>query len=189
MVPDESQQKIPQRVGETKDQFWRKQVALFEASGLTQAEFCRRQGLSAGQFSTHKTEIRRRDAELEGLKKKVSKDEVYWRELLAKFKKSGISKDEFCASEGVKPAAFSWWRAEIGRRDIAKISGVATPDAASPRVFVELDTPKASAPALPDRKEKPIAEIDLHRGTVRLFENVTADSLAALFTALKEHLK
>lgn len=189
MVPDESERKTPKHVGQTKENFWRAKLALFQASGLTQAEFCRQQGMSPGHFSTWKSQIQRRDAESEALKKKASKDEGYWRQMLAKFKRSGIGKQEFCASEGIKPAAFSWWRAEIGRRDIAKISAVASPTAASSKVFVEVGIPKPPAPASAERREKPIAEIDLHRGTVRLFENVTADSLSALFIALKEHLK
>lgn len=188
MLPDESKHK-PLHVGRTKEAFWRKMLALFLASGLTQVEFCKQQGISAGKFSWWKTEIRRRDAESERLKKISSKDEGFWRQMLAKFNRSGIGKDEFCIREGIRPAAFTWWRAEIGRRDVAKSSAIAIPAVAAAGMFVEVGAPKRSVPAVTNLAEKPIAEIDLQRGTVRLFENVTADSLSALFLALKEHLK
>lgn len=42
--------------------FWRKQIAAWERSGLTQAEFCRREGLSAAAFSWWKAEWGRRVA-------------------------------------------------------------------------------------------------------------------------------
>ena len=53
----------PAKRDKAKELFWRKAIARQAVSGLTQSEFCRREGLNANNFSGWKTEIAQRDAE------------------------------------------------------------------------------------------------------------------------------
>lgn len=46
-----------------KEAYWRKVLMQWSHSGLSQAEFCRQQGLNANTFSSWKTIIQERDAE------------------------------------------------------------------------------------------------------------------------------
>ncbi len=43
--------------------------------------------------------------------------ESYWRQVLARWKRSGLSVRAFCGAEGLNPMTFYWWRRELGRRD------------------------------------------------------------------------
>ena len=43
--------------------------------------------------------------------------EPYWRQVLARWKRSGLSVRAFCGAEGLNPMTFYWWRRELGRRD------------------------------------------------------------------------
>ena len=43
--------------------------------------------------------------------------ESYWRQVLARWKRSGLSVRAFCGAEGLKPMTFYWWRRELARRD------------------------------------------------------------------------
>jgi hypothetical protein len=165
-------------------------LARFASSGLTQVEFCKREGLNPGKFSWWKREIGLRDDESTELKNSTDKQvtEGYWRKIIAKFNRSGLSKDDFCSKEGIKPAAFVWWRGELGRRDVAKITAVAKPVLTEPSMFVPVEMPKHPAFGAAHEELRVVAEVDLQSGTVRVFENVTTNSLTALFTALKEYL-
>src|SRR5262245_51673326 len=46
--------------------------------------------------------------------------EPYWRQVLARWKRSGLSVRAFCGAEGLNPMTFYWWRRELGRRDQAQ---------------------------------------------------------------------
>lgn len=46
--------------------------------------------------------------------------EQHWRETFARQKLSGLSKAQFCLSEGIKPSAFSNWERTIRDRDEEK---------------------------------------------------------------------
>jgi hypothetical protein len=45
-----------------REQRWRRQLAAWKSSGVSQAEYCRRQGLTQTDFSRWKRELARRDA-------------------------------------------------------------------------------------------------------------------------------
>ena len=43
--------------------------------------------------------------------------EPYWRQVIARWKRSGLSVRAFCGAEGLNPMTFYRWRKELGRRD------------------------------------------------------------------------
>ena len=43
--------------------------------------------------------------------------ESYWRLLISRWKRSGLSVRAFCRAEGVNEPKFYWWRRELLRRD------------------------------------------------------------------------
>jgi len=49
--------------------------------------------------------------------------EEYWRQALADWSRSGLSKVAFCRTRGLSPSAFHWWKGELARRDAAKGNG------------------------------------------------------------------
>jgi hypothetical protein len=53
--------------------------------------------------------------------------EAYWREVLAEWSRSGLSKVAFCRKRGLSPSAFHWWKGELSRRDAARGSRSARP--------------------------------------------------------------
>jgi hypothetical protein len=46
--------------------------------------------------------------------------EPYWRQVVARWKRSGLGVSTFCRREGLKQATFYWWRWELKRRDQPK---------------------------------------------------------------------
>lgn len=188
MVANESELQTPLHQGRTKEYFWRKALARYKASGLSQVDFCKQENLNPGKFSWWKREIKLRDAESKSLQGNADKhgSEAYWRRIVAKFNRSGLSKDDFCAKESIKPQAFVWWRGELGRRDAAKISDVARPLAAASELFVPIRTPAQFHYTPANDEPKAIAELDLRNQTLRIFDNVTSSSLALLLNVLKE---
>ena len=51
-----------------KEKFWRQAIARHAVSGLSQQEFCKREGINPNTFSTWKEIIRQRDADGTGVK-------------------------------------------------------------------------------------------------------------------------
>lgn len=43
--------------------------------------------------------------------------EPYWRQVLTRWKRSGLSVRAFCEAEGLNPMTVYWWRRELARRD------------------------------------------------------------------------
>lgn len=174
----------PARQGKPKEKFWRKTIASFEESGLTQVEFCKRENLNANNLSWWKRQIAARDAETSvekpGQLESFDARMKYWRTMIAKFNSSRLSKDAFCTRENIKPAAFCWWRGELQRRDRQKSMAVAQPI----NMFVPVNAPPPAAA----RKREPnvIAEIDIVAGVVRVFDTASSDELVALLQAMKE---
>ena len=41
--------------------------------------------------------------------------ETYWRKVLARWRRSGLSARAFCRDEGVNEAQFYWWRRKLGQ--------------------------------------------------------------------------
>jgi hypothetical protein len=46
--------------------------------------------------------------------------ETYWRQVVARWKRSDLSARAFCRAEGVNEPMFYWWRRELIRRDQPK---------------------------------------------------------------------
>jgi hypothetical protein len=53
--------------------------------------------------------------------------EAHWRQALADWSGSGLSKMAFCRERGLSPSAFHWWRGELARRDAARRSRSSSP--------------------------------------------------------------
>ena len=167
-------------------------LARFGESGLTQAEFCKQEGLNVSNLSWWKREVAARDMAVRktGKRPRRKQDDdpklTFWRTTIARFNSSGLSKDDFCAREGIKAQAFCWWRGELSRRDSEKRQAIAIPLITHGEMFVPLRVTEPE-PVQPLAKlPLAFAEIDILHGTVRLFENATGESLAALVRALKE---
>jgi transposase len=45
--------------------------------------------------------------------------ESYWRQVIARWKRSGLSVRAFCRTVDLNPVTFYWWRRELKRRDQA----------------------------------------------------------------------
>lgn len=70
--------------------------------------------------------------------------ERHWRQLLARWRRSGLSVRDFCAQAGCSEPSFYSWRRELQRRD--RVAAAVVPPAFVP-VRVVAD-PIAAAPAL-----------------------------------------
>lgn len=186
MVAEESKMKSPVRRGKPKEMFWRKTLARFEASGLTQAEFCRQEKLHTSSLCWWRREIAARDAQpvqSEQRQPESSVDRVkYWRKMIAKFNTSGLSKEDFCTTERIRPMQFTWWRAELHRRNEQKRKEVAKPL----DMFVALNVPREEQVSQAEAEPCAIAEINIAAGTVRISDTARVDALIALLRAFKE---
>lgn len=169
--------------GNSKEMFWRKALRRCAESGLSQADFCKREKLNPNNLSHWKREIALRDATRPTSEKASDPDQrlSYWRSVIAHFNTSGLSKDDFCTREGIKPMAFTWWRAELMRRDTANSKAVAQPL----DLFVPLKVSQEKSP-LPMAAHQAIAEIDMSTGTMRILNTHDTAALVALLKAFKE---
>lgn len=113
-----------------KEQYWRDMISKWNASGLSKTAFCNAEGVKVALFCSWETVIRRRDIErtLEERREKrqarqkrgerskgeksksrhLKAREDYWRNALSRFAKSGRSKEQFCAKEGLFLPTFSF---------------------------------------------------------------------------------
>ncbi len=105
--------------------------------------------------------------------------ELFWRRALLRQVESGLTQTAFCKQEGLNANIFSWWKREISRRD-KLVSEIETNQA----IFVPVTQQRA------DTKEtasmKPIAEIDIASGLVRIFAGIDRHALHEIMTVLKE---
>lgn len=46
--------------------------------------------------------------------------ERFWRRIIRRQRKSGLTVSDFCVGEGLKDWSFHWWRRELARRDREK---------------------------------------------------------------------
>lgn len=164
-------------------------LARLGKSGLTQAEFCKREGLNPSNLAWWKREISKRDNAVgrgKGSGEGSNKKDIYWREIIARFKTSGLSKDDFCAREHIKPQAFVWWRGELSRRDNEKPENVVRQVEPKSNVFIPLSL--VEPPAVKPRVKEPraIAEVDIFTGTVYVFDTASFDALVTFLKALRE---
>src|SRR3954466_10396588 len=70
--------------------------------------------------------------------------EPYWRRVLARWKRSGLSVRAFCRAEGVNEPKFYWWRRELLRRDQPQ----PRPDSQPAFLAVHVVDDKPESPAL-----------------------------------------
>ena len=54
-----------------------------------------------------------------GRKPSVKKEE-YWRRIVSRQRRSGLTQAEFCRREGVAAHSCSWWKRELARRDTTR---------------------------------------------------------------------
>src|SRR3954469_8078197 len=72
-----------------------------------------------------------------GRRRRDPAKEAFWRAAVSRQRQSGLGVRAFCAAEGLKVAAFYFWKREIGRRDAGRPRGGRA--AREPRLaFVEL---------------------------------------------------
>jgi len=72
---------------------------------------------------------RGRDARPEA-KRGSSEREAHWRQVMAAWSASGLSKVGFCRERGLSVSAFHWWKGELARRDAARGSRSSRPSSA-----------------------------------------------------------
>ncbi len=117
--------------------------------------------------------------------KRPSKDKVkekFWRKAIERQQASGLSQIAFCAKEGLNPNNFSWWKREIAQRDAA---GEITEVTAN-RQDLFVPVVQVQSENLNTDGTKPIAEIDLSEGRVRIFAGIDRHSLHEIIAALRE---
>lgn len=180
----------PSRQGRTKEIYWRKTIDRWSESGLSQIEFCKREGLNASNLCWWKRALAARDSApaQNGIEFEQDPDdeqkENYWREMVARFRTSGLSKDVFCKKEDIKAQAFCWWRGEISRRDSGRKRTASPAPLPTARMFVPLKTAESPAILLASTP-KVVAEIDILQGTVQIFDNAATQTIAMLFAAIR----
>ena len=66
-------------------------------------------------------------------KQSASEREAHWRQAVADWSRSGLSKVAFCRERGLSPSAFHGWKGELVRRDAAKASRSSSPSSTKGR--------------------------------------------------------
>lgn len=121
---------------------------------------------------------------------KSSKEkEVNWRNVIAKQKASGLSQSAFCEKEGLKAKLFSLWKCKLdrqSRKEKDKSTSITLPVSTrkSQNIFVPIAHPTDTK--LIASSERPIAELDLSGGVVRIYEGIDRHSLYEIVSALRE---
>lgn len=165
-------------------------VERWKQSGLTQAEFCRREGLAEWSLSTWKREFGvgqasgadvRAGCKVEGRKvssKSPRNRAKYWRDLVDEQRASGLSAPQFCKERGVKIRSFNRWRQKLAAEGrSASLNQLAT---VNPFVAVHIPAPS------PARAVESMIEILLPGGsTVRVTECTPLDLLSRVLRALE----
>jgi hypothetical protein len=102
--------------------------------------------------------------------------EQFWRKAVARQQLSGLSQQAFCAHERLNANNFSWWKKEVFRRDLEKGAAAEAADLFVPVVQVSAT----------NGDSRPIAEIDIARGSIRIFTGITRHDLHELLAVLRE---
>ena len=96
-------------------------IARWRASGLSQAEFCRQEGVAEWSLSLWKCRQERRDgitvtakaARNSSSQRLRQSREKHWRGVLLAFEQSGLSVTRFCRENGINQGTFKRWRSEL----------------------------------------------------------------------------
>lgn len=107
--------------------------------------------------------------------------EFFWRKALERYRKSGLSPTEFCKREELPREGFYWWKTEIGKRDDLRD---ATTD--SKGTFLPLAVLQSTGRVHGHGQTEVVAELDLEKRVLRIFNCADADTLLSLLRALKE---
>lgn len=79
---------------------------------------------------------------------RVRRTEAEWRELMARFRKSGMSRRDFCRKERLQIASFQRWHARLNgkadRRDFITVLPTASAVPSDPAWTVEVTLPDGS---------------------------------------------
>lgn len=130
-------------------------------------------------------------------KRGSSEREAHWRQALAAWSGSGLSKVAFCRERGLSPSAFHWWKGELARRDAAKGSHAAGASSGTSReaegrpafVAVRLAQGAVGGAAVPLRADREVAgavEVVLGNGRrVRVGSGFDGELLAQVVRVLE----
>ena len=130
-------------------------------------------------------------------KRGSGKREAHWRQVLADWSGSGLSKVAFCRERGLSPSAFHWWKGELVRRDAARrscSSGPSRPKAEEAKttpafVAVRVAEGGSGGSAVREREDGGLAgavEVVLGNGRrVRVSSGFDAEVLARVVGALE----
>lgn len=111
-------------------------------------------------------------------KARDGKRERFWRRMLRRRARGGLTIAEFCASEGLKTTAYQYWQREIKRRDAESQSQVTEPASGPALAPVQLIDDGSSAAAV---------EIVAGNGyVIRVSEQATTEHLRRVLQAVGE---
>lgn len=98
-------------------------VAKWRASGLTQAEFCRREGIKEWELSTWKRSEQKivrngkppepDSKRVRRIRREAEESEEFWRAHVLAHAKSGLRRGEYCKQHGLSINTFKRWRAKF----------------------------------------------------------------------------
>lgn len=127
--------------------------------------------------------------------KKSTRDpekEKYWREILARWKASGLSQAAFCRLEGLNENSFSSWKSIIADRDLELKREKAALRKAERETDLKPETPSfvplilAGADRPPSKQQNAVVEIRLPGAAVLVYQGVDAETLRTVMLAYRE---
>jgi hypothetical protein len=107
--------------------------------------------------------------------------ELFWRKAIARQLESGLSQHAFCQKEGLNPNNFPGGN-ESSNRDSER----ATKDPVFENQTAFVPVAHVQDSDQKDESTKPIAEIDLSTGVVRIFAGINRHALHAMLAVLRE---
>lgn len=107
--------------------------------------------------------------------------EFFWRKALGRYRQSGLNPTEFCKREGLPREGFYWWRTEIGKRDELRDAAADSNDTFLPLAVLQ-STERGHCP----REAEVLAELDIEKRVLRIFNCADSNTLLSLLRALKE---
>ncbi len=162
----------------TSEEQRRELVERWRASGLTQTAFCRKEGLADWVFSTWKRKL---FPTLRKTKTRTTvnpRSEWDWKQLIAEWKGSGLSDQEFCSKQQLKLNVFRKWCRFLAPQRNKQKKAQQLPGSTNPFVQVTVDSKPGEAAQL---------EILLPGGSkILVSEQTPLPLLAKVLSALEE---
>ena len=128
---------------------------------------------------------------MQNLNRRDPDKEQFWREMISKQKRSGVSQTQFCRDNGLAPNTFCSWKKTIQKRNLEKVAAKRRENQNSEEniksthgAFVPLIVPPSEP--RPQNERKLIAEVRIGRAVVSVFSSADLASLQALMIVLKE---